>query len=331
MAPPSRLDYHGVPRGSGRLVVTEKKPPRMTTALNTETRVPLALSVLRALRPHQWSKNLLIFVPLFVGHGYGDPAKIVATALGFVLLCTLASATYMINDIADLEADRAHPTKRLRPFASGSLPVTFGLTAAPVIILAALGGAYLLSPGFAAIAARLLRRHARLFVRPEARAAARRVRDRRAVHAAHRDGLRGRRARPFAMAARVRVRVLPLARARQAPRRGVPRGAHRRGGDRGRGYRGDDWPITLSFGIGTGLVSVVIMLLYMTNDAAPSGFYRQEAWLYAMPALVSLWLMRIWLLSHRLELHDDPVVFALKDRASLGLGVIVAVVFWMAH
>ena len=62
------------------------------------------------------------------------------------------------------------------------------------------------------------------------------------------------------------------------------------------------------------------MLLYMTNDAAPSGFYHQPGLLYAIPALLTLWLMRIWLLSHRMELHDDPVVFALRDRVSLALG-----------
>ena len=78
-------------------------------------------------------------------------------------------------------------------------------------------------------------------------------------------------------------------------------------------------------------MSILIMLLYLTNDAAPSGFYRAADWLYAIPALISLWLMRIWLLSQRLELHDDPVVFALKDRASLLLGLATAVVFWIAH
>jgi 4-hydroxybenzoate polyprenyltransferase len=98
----------------------------------------------------------------------------------------------------------------------------------------------------------------------------------------------------------------------------------------GRGYRAGDWPLTLTFGVGAGLVSIVIMLLYMTNDAAPSGFYHRTAWLFAIPGLVSLWLMRIWLLSHRGELHHDPVVFALGDRVSLALGVVVGVVFWLA-
>ena len=98
----------------------------------------------------------------------------------------------------------------------------------------------------------------------------------------------------------------------------------------GRGYRAEDWPLTLTFGVGAGLVSIVIMLLYMTNDAAPSGFYRNSGFLFAIPAMVALWLMRIWLLAHRKVLHDDPVVFALKDRASLALGCLVAVVFFLA-
>ena len=98
----------------------------------------------------------------------------------------------------------------------------------------------------------------------------------------------------------------------------------------GRGYRRTDWPVTLTFGVGIGLVSVVIMLLYMTNDAAPSGFYHHPGLLYVIPALLTLWLMRIWLLSHRMELHDDPVVFALRDRVSLSLGLAVAISFYLA-
>ena len=285
---------------------------------------------LRALRVHQWSKNLLIFVPLFVGHGYDDPGKITATALGFLALCALTSATYMINDITDLEADRLHPTRRQRPFASGRLPVAFGLVAAPLIIAVALAGGYALAPAFAATLLAYL-----------------------VVTLAYSLGLkRVSLLDVFIIGLLFTLRIvmgsdvaslghspwllsfafaffLSLALAKRhgevfrAARIDVEEIA-------GRGYRGDDWPITLSFGVGAGLLSVIIMLLYMTNDAAPSGFYRRSAWLYAMPAIVSLWLMRVWLLSHRLELHDDPVVFALKDRVSLALGLLVAIVFYLA-
>jgi 4-hydroxybenzoate polyprenyltransferase len=289
------------------------------------------MSVVRALRMRQWSKNLLIVVPLFVGHVYSDPTKIVATALGFVALCALASATYMVNDIADIEVDRVHPTKRLRPFATGALPTMFGMIAAPIIIVAALAGAYALSPGFAAALFAYL-----------------------AVTLAYSSGLkRVPLLDVFVIGTLFTLRIVmgsEVAGLGHSPwllafafafffslalakRHGEVLRASRIGGEEiaGRSYRGDDWPITLTFGIGVGLVSVVVMLLYMTNDAAPSGFYRQEAWLYAMPALVSLWLMRIWLLSHRLMLQDDPVVFAVKDRASLTVGLAAAIVFWMAH
>jgi len=301
----------------------------MQTALDSQTqdrRTP----ALRALRAHQWSKNLLIFVPLFVGHGYADPGKIAATALGFLALCALSSATYMINDITDLEADRAHATKRLRPFASGQLPIAFGLTAAPLIIAVALAAAYALMPTFAAA---LL---AYLTVTLAYSLGLKRVPlldvfvigllfTLRIVMGSEVAGLGH---SPWLLSFAFAF-FLSLALAKRhgevlrAARIDVQEIA-------GRGYRGDDWPITLSFGIGTGLVSVIIMLLYMTNDAAPSGFYRQSAWLYAMPAIVSLWLMRIWLLSHRLELHDDPVVFALKDRVSLVLALLIATVFYLA-
>src|ERR1019366_1787347 len=103
---------------------------------------------LRAFRVHQWSKNVLIFVPLFVGHAYGNPANILTDVTGFVLVCLLASASYILNDIADLEADRMHHTKRLRPFASGDLPIAFGIIAALLLIVAALVGSYLLATGF---------------------------------------------------------------------------------------------------------------------------------------------------------------------------------------
>jgi 4-hydroxybenzoate polyprenyltransferase len=115
-------------------------------------------------------------------------------------------------------------------------------------------------------------------------------------------------------------RHVELMRARQDSQTVVP----------GRGYRTEDWPLTLGFGIGAGLTSILIMLLYVTNDAAPSGFYRDIAWLYLAPAAVTLWVMRIWLLSQRAALDDDPIVFALRDPVSWGLGAVVVVALVLA-
>ena len=239
------------------------------------------------------------------------------SALGFVLLCLLSSATYIVNDLADLDADRAHATKRLRPFASGSLKIIHGLIAAPLMIAAALAGAVALSPPFAgALLAYLVLTTAYSFGLKRVALldvfvigvlfTLRIVMGAEVVGLAHSAWLLS-----FALAFFISLAL--------SKRHGeVMRAASADAGEiAGRGYRGNDWPVTLTFGIGIGLVSVVIMLLYMTNDAAPSGFYHRPGLLYAIPALLTLWLMRIWLLSHRMELHDDPVVFALRDRSAL--------------
>jgi 4-hydroxybenzoate polyprenyltransferase/phosphoserine phosphatase len=275
---------------------------------------------MRAFRVHQWSKNVLMFVPLLVGHAYTDPEKVGLAVAGFLLLCVLASATYMINDIADLQADRMHHTKRRRPFASGQLPVAFGLVAAPLLIAGTLAAGWLLSPPLAVgMLAYLVLTLAYSF---------------RLKKVALLD--------VFIISALFTLRIvlgtrvigldyspwllsfgwtffLSLALAKRHVE--VARAAHRNLEDIvGRGYRGSDWPLTLAFGVGAGLTSVLVMLLYLANDATPSGFYSRPEWLYAVPALITLWLMRIWLTSNRMELDDDPIVFALRDPASLLLG-----------
>src|SRR6476620_2849960 len=94
----------------------------MTKVLSQFDRPPNSLGEWsRAIRIHQWSKNLLLFVPLLVGHAYDDYHVVVSTLIGYFSFCVLSSATYLINDVADLEHDRLHPTKRTRPIASGRL------------------------------------------------------------------------------------------------------------------------------------------------------------------------------------------------------------------
>lgn len=308
----ARIAQAGVP-----IVATLRRPRNLVHAW------------LRAFRVHQWAKNLLLFVPLFVGHAFGDPRAIASCAIGFALLCLLSSATYILNDLSDLDADRAHATKRLRPFASGDLKIVHGLIAAPAMIIAALAGALALSPPFAAALAAYfilttvysfgLKRVALLDVFAIGLLFTLRI-----VMGAEIAGLaHSAWLLSFALSFFISLAL--------SKRHGEVMGASTDAAEiAGRGYRGADWPVTLSFGVGIGLVSVVIMLLYMTNDAAPSGFYHYPGLLYAIPALLTLWLMRIWLLSHRMELHDDPVVFALRDRASLSLGLAVAISFCLA-
>lgn len=95
----------------------------------------------------------------------------------------------------------------------------------------------------------------------------------------------------------------------------------------GRGYKASDAPFVLAAGVATMMATVLIMIIYLIEDAFPKGFYKHPDLLWGFPAVIFLWLARIWLLCHRGELHDDPVVFALKDRVSLFYAGVMAVIF----
>ena len=124
----------------------ERAVPRSTPA-----RSP-AIGLVHSLRPSQWTKNLIIFAALMFGQRLLDGRSVLYATLAFVIFCALSGVVYLVNDIADREADRRHPVKMRRPIASGELPVSTALTAALVLVTAALGGAYLLSPLFGVLA-----------------------------------------------------------------------------------------------------------------------------------------------------------------------------------
>jgi 4-hydroxybenzoate polyprenyltransferase len=113
---------------------------------------PVMLSLFRALRPSQWTKNLIIFGPLGLGQRLLDPASLLYATAAFVVFCALSGVVYLINDIADREADRRHPVKRFRPIASGAVPVRTALAAAAILATAGLAAAFALRPLFGVLA-----------------------------------------------------------------------------------------------------------------------------------------------------------------------------------
>ncbi|MDX2235636.1 MAG: UbiA family prenyltransferase [Hyphomonadaceae bacterium] len=281
----------------------------------------------RALRLHQWAKNLLVFVPLMLSGQYRDPAAIVAAVLAFSLLSIAASGTYLLNDLADLGADRRHRTKHRRPLAAGVIPVQQGAIAALGMIAGALVVAISLAPPLAAVLVAYL-----------------------IVTLAY--SFRFKRT-PFLdvfllgalYTMRLVVGVVALNSVVSAwllsfsmmfffsmslAKRHVEVAAAPPGAIAGRGYRGEDAPLTLVFGVASTVGSVLIMITYLMEEAFPSGLYSAPVWLWAAPALVSLWTMRIWLLAHRGELDDDPVAFAVRDRPSLVMGAVLVVAFALA-
>ena len=107
--------------------------------------------LLKSMRPRQWMKNVLIFVPLVFDRQLDNMAAFMTTLAGFALLCLVASVVYLINDLTDLEADRRHPEKMKRPLASGELPVAAAIWATALLLLIAVPLAYFLSPSFAVV------------------------------------------------------------------------------------------------------------------------------------------------------------------------------------
>jgi 4-hydroxybenzoate polyprenyltransferase len=114
---------------------------------------PLISSLVWSLRPYQWTKNLIVFLPLLFGQRLMDPPSVVRSMAAFVVFCALSGVVYLLNDVADRDADRSHPVKRLRPIASGDVPVPLALATAAILGAASLGAAFWLQPMFGLLGA----------------------------------------------------------------------------------------------------------------------------------------------------------------------------------
>ena len=280
---------------------------------------------LRALRLHQWLKNLLVFLPLLTAHLVLDPDALLRTILAFVSFGLCASGVYLLNDLLDLDADRRHPRKRLRPFAAGTLPITSGLVAAPLLTLAAFALALSISKLFAlALAAYYvttlaysfgLKRIAMLDTVVLAGLYTIRIL---AGTAALRIGV------SFWLLAFSMFLFLSLAMIKRYTeldtllKNGDTRSA-------GRGYAVDDLPLVQSLGSTSGYLAVLVLALYI-NSTASELLYRHPPVLWLLCPLLLYWISRAWLIAHRGNMHDDPVVFALTDRTSRLLLAIAVVI-----
>jgi len=282
-------------------------------------------SLIRALRPHQWAKNLLVALPLLTAHRLDDPAALARTAAAFFVLCLVASAVYLVNDLVDLPHDRAHPRKRERPFAAGALPLQLGLVAAPVLFLAGIAAAAALSFPFAAMVLAYfaltlaysfsLKRVVILDVIVLSLLYTVRV-------------LAGAAAIPvvasFWLLAFSTFLFLSLAMAKryvELERLAV----HGADAPPGRGYAASDAPMLASLGTAAGVVSALVLALYIDSPGV-APLYRSPALLWPLCLVLLYWIGRVWLLAHRGELHDDPVVFALRDRVSLVLVLVTGAI-----
>ncbi|UXJ53045.1 UbiA family prenyltransferase [Pseudomonas citronellolis] len=293
--------------------------------------VQVARTWIKALRVHQWAKNALIFVPLLASHRLLEPHLLLNGLLAFLLFGLCASSVYVLNDLLDLEDDRHHTSKFRRPFASGALSIKSGLLAFPILLLAGFSGALLLLPwkfSLALLAYYLLTLAYSFWLKR-----------RMAVDVLVLAMLYTSRIIAGTFAFEVKLTFWMLAFSMfiflslaLVKRYAELRDARMKGKNqktRGRGYYPDDLEMVSSLGASSGYLSVMVLALYIQDGSTAAMYhYPQLIWL-ACPLLL-YWITRIWMLTHRGLMHDDPVVFAIKDRTSLLIGACFALIFWVA-
>lgn len=270
---------------------------------------------LKALRPHQWLKNILVFLPMIAGHRY-DLATLGLSLMAFVAFSLVASAVYVLNDLLDLSADRAHPRKSRRPFASGKVPIAHGswmaagLLAGGVLVSASLGWAFLgvMTVYFVATTAYSLHLKRRTIIDIVTLACLYTIR---IVAGGVATGIA---LSVWLLAFSVFFFFALAAVKRQAELvDGVRRGQLAASG---RGYHADDLPLISQFAVSAGYVSVLVMALYV-NSPAVGELYSYPPALWGICLVLLYWITRMVMVTHRGGMHDDPVVYAAKDRKSV--------------
>jgi 4-hydroxybenzoate polyprenyltransferase len=290
---------------------------------------PTVRTWLKAIRLHQWVKNALVIVPPLLAHRINEPEVLLTALLAFIAFGCCASSVYVVNDLFDLTADRQHPRKRTRPFASGLLTVRSGIVASLLLIsCAALLAAYIGMPYVLVLGTYYivtwayslrLKRVALLDVMTLAGLYTLRI-----IAGAAATGVE----LSFWLLALSVFLFLSLGFVKRYTeiydaRKAGEMGAH------ARGYGVDDLSAVISLGTSSGYSAVVVIALYI-NSTESTALYHHHKTLWLVCPLMLFWISRVWLLTARGHMHDDPVVFALRDRVSLLIVVALAIIVFQA-
>ncbi|TVO50944.1 UbiA family prenyltransferase [Denitromonas halophila] len=270
---------------------------------------------LRALRVHQWSKNLLLFVPLLTAFSFFDISKLSAVAVGFLSFSFAASATYIVNDLLDLDNDRSHPRKRLRPFASASIPISQGLCAAAVALTLSLAMALYVSAAFAQLLllyliitsaySWILKEYVIIDVIVLSLLYTLRI-----LAGSVGSGIP---TSSWLLAFSVFI-FLSLALVKRCAEL-IALEEMGKDATQGRDYRVTDLSVIWPLGVGAALCSVVIFGLFI-SDAATRARYATPDLLWLVAIGLIYWLTRLLIKTSRGEMYDDPIVYAVKDFGS---------------
>ena len=292
----------------------------------------VALMSLKAMRCHQWLKNLLIFTPALLAQMFTDARIMAESAIAFLAFCFAASSIYILNDLFDLSADQHHPRKRNRPFAAGQLPISAGALLMPLLVILSFafalqlqGSFYLILLAYYIITTLYSWRIKQIPVADVLTLAM--LYSMRIVAGSVATGI------PasgwfiefaiflFLSLALVK-RLTELRELRDHPSSGDAK--------RERGYSVKDLPLLMAFGTTSGYIAVFVFTLYLNSEKVAQ-LYRHPALLWFFCPLLLYWITRIWLLAWRGKMKDDPLAFAAKDPqtylvALLGLATLLCAI-----
>ncbi len=283
----------------------------------------------KALRVHQWAKNVLILVPLIASHHLTDVSLSLAAIVAFVSFSLCASAIYILNDCLDLEADRRHPKKQHRPFASGELSIGAGLAMSlgcltasftlaamlPHTFLIVLGGYLALTTAYSL--------YLKSFVLVDVIVLAQLYTLRVYAGGAATGIVPSHWLLTFSLfvflSLALMKRFTEIRLMSQSDRKGVL----------GRGYRTSDAEHIASIGSSSGLIAVLVLALYISSKEVLE-LYSHPEYLWLVCPVMLYWITRAWMLTYRDRMEDDPVVFAVRDRKSYILALLIGIILTVA-
>ncbi len=320
-----------------RSAIVVESDSRLSAAAARVTRVERVIATpgpslrlwIKALRMHQWIKNVLVFLPLLASHRILDVDALIYSGSAFFGFSLCASSVYLTNDLLDLAADRTHHRKRHRPFAAGTLPLIAGLIVAIALLIGSLVLAWLITPAFLLVLlgyyvlttgySLRFKRVIMLDVIVLATLYTTRI-----------------------LAGAVAIRVIPsfwllafsmfIFLSLAMIKRYTELLATIKAGEvkaSGRGYDVGDIPLIQSLGGASGYLAVLVLALYI-DSAASESIYGRPQLLWLICPILLYWISRAWAIAGRGIMHDDPVVFAIRDRTSQILVVLAAIIVMIA-
>lgn len=296
-------------------------------------KIPKILLLLKAMRPHQWVKNILIFIPLLAANQFQNIQYVWQTVIAFIVFGIFASSVYLINDLVDVDDDRKHRHKYKRPLASGELSLFYGWISWPLLLFGgftlaiSIGGlnwifveTMILYLILTMMYSFWLKKIPILDVMILAMLYTLRI---------------------IAGAVVIELPMslwllsfsmfifLSLALIKRYCELRAAKDSDKQSFLNGRGYHPQDLELVLSLGVSSGYLSILVLALYI-QDILKSIIFTTPSVIWLSCPLLLFWISRVWLIAHRGEMHDDPIVFAIKDRISWIIIFIIILIFAFA-